>query len=205
MSALHNADIAHRLDDFLERRRAPQTFSDNPKLRADQTEAYLTIIRRYAPRGDRLDDWWREFLTRLGEQSETWSWPTEKEVVRAAKDAGARQVNGADRWQPDSVEINLRRLNEGQAIGEAWLWGRGALRLEAAGASPVVLRQRRVQLAEDMAHIYAEDVVRARLKELKARHEEARANVESMQRGHHEANIPNKRAAFLATVGDLVA
>lgn len=200
---LHIADLTKRLNDYLARRTPPKGIGTDDRLKAEQINEYVAILRRFAPEGDRLNDWWRAFLAKLADESDTWAWPAPKDVARSAKAAGAETKSG-ERWHPDSVAINLTRLNEGQPIGEDWLWGRGAMRLEAAGASRVVLRERRLQLAQDMAQTYPEDVVRARLHELKVRHEEARASVDDIQRGHHEAKIPDKRATFLASVGDLI-
>lgn len=189
---LHTADLTSKLSEYLARRVPPKGIANDETLKVDQMNEYLRILRRFAPEGEKLTTWWREFSDRLSDESDTWAWPAPKDVARAAKAAGAVVGKAGDDWKPDSVAINLARLNNGQAIGEDWLWGDGALRLEAAGANRQVLRERRIQLANDMAKIYPAEQVKARLLELKARHEAARDYAEAKMESRRDVTIPNK-------------
>lgn len=204
----HTAELTQRLNDYLARRTPPRGFAGDDSLKASQMGEYISILRRFAPDGERLTEWWDGFLGRLADESETWAWPAPKDVARAARACNAASARGGSVWQPDSVAINLRRLNEDLPIGEDWLWGAGAIRLEAAGASRVTLRERRQRMAEAMAKVYSYEEVRTRLIELKARHEEARACLDDMQRRHYEVEIPSKRAfseAQMQSLRELVA
>lgn len=189
---LHNADLMKRMSEYLARRTPPKTFAADEALKGNQITEYLFILRRFAPEGEKLNDWWQEFTDRLSDESDTWAWPAPKEVAKAAKAAGTVIGKKGDTWKPDSVQINLARLNNGEPIGEDWLWGDGALRLEAAGASRQVLRERRVQLANDMAQLYPADQVKARLLDLKARHEAARDLADAKMELRRDVRIPNK-------------
>lgn len=189
---LHTADLMRRINDYLSRRTPPKNFSADEDLKSQQLAEYVNILRRFAPEGDKLNDWWREFMDRLSDESDTWAWPAPKELAKAAKAAGAAVGKKGDTWKPDSVQINLARLNAGEPIGEDWLWGDGALRLEAAGASRQVLRERRIQLANDMARLYPADQVKARLLDLKARHEAARDLADAKMELRRDVTIPNK-------------
>ena len=181
---LHAADVNRRLTDFLDRRQAPRSFAANEAAKADQISAYLGILTRAAPPAPALDEWWGRFLEALSDLSETWAWPSEKEIRNACKaiSGSARRDQPGDAWRPDSVAINLARLNSGEPIGEDWLWGRQALQLVAAGADRHVMRERRIAAAEAMAAIYGPDETRARLAVLKARHEAAEAERGDWQR-----------------------
>lgn len=201
---LHTADLTQRLSDYLARRVPPKGIGSDEKLKADQVKEYISILRRFAPEGDKLVDWWGAFIERLADNSETWAWPSPKEVAKSAKAAGESTVGKKDGWKPDSAAINLARLNSGEPIGEDWLWGAGAMRLEAAGASRHQLRARRIEMAKAMAETYPEEDVKRRLLELKERHEKARAYVDDVRMGRHQASIPDKRAFTDAELEALV-
>lgn len=195
--SLHDADLSRRLSDFLARRAPPRNMASNTQAQADQIAAYLSILRRRAPQGDALTDWWGKFLDALSENSETWAWPSEKEVRNAIKvAAGAtRRDQPGDGWRPDSTAINLARLNAGDPIGDFWLWGRGALQLIAAGADRSVIRQRRFAMAEAMAEIYGYDATRSKLADMRENHHKTEANINDWQRRQREMpEFPDKRA-----------
>lgn len=201
---MRTADLTSKMSEYLSRRVPPKGIASDEMLKVDQMNEYLRILRRFSPEGEKFLDWWREFSDRLSDESDTWAWPAPKDVAKAAKAAGAVVGKAGAEWKPDSVQINLARLNAGQPIGEDWLWGSGALRLEAAGASRHTLRERRVQLANDMAQLYPADQVKAKLADLKARHEAAIEYRDAFQAGQisRDIRIPRK-SAFLA--GELEA
>lgn len=195
---LHEADLTHRLNDFLARRQPPRAFSANEKAQTEQFTAYLKALKKYAPNGDGLHDWWGRFLDELGQSSETWAWPSEREVWNAAKAASgpSRGQSTAGAWKADPVAINLARLEAGEPMGDYWLWGRGALQLVAAGADRHALRERRISAAQTMAEVYDADTVRAKLAELKAKHIAAENELHDTQRRHREMPEYAHRRAF---------
>lgn len=198
---LHDAEILRKLNDYLARRRPPQVLSDE-KLRADQIGVYAKIIRSKAPSGDQFRDWWGRFLDALAESSETWGWPAERDVVSAARAASGSHVGRRSVTEIDSVSVNLARLNASEPIGVSWLWGSDALRLVAAGADPLTMRQRRIAYAQNLVSIYGEDSTRRRLRELKEKHEFAERALSDFQHGRQvrKSGIPNKSIDF----GDLI-
>ncbi|MEQ3644798.1 MAG: hypothetical protein ABNH17_05435 [Paracoccus sp. (in: a-proteobacteria)] len=202
---LHAADLTSKLSEYLARRVPPKGIAGDENLKAAQMTEYLRILRRFAPEGEKLAAWWREFSDKLSDEAETWAWPSPKDLARAAKAAGSKVGGNGDSWKADSVEINLKRLNDGLPISENWLWGRSAIMLEKAGASRHVLRERRLQLAQQMAETYPADQVRARLIELREAHEAARADVDSRAIIKREVGIPDKRAFDVSELEALVA
>lgn len=204
---LHDADLARRLKDFLDRRQPPKSFAGNERARDEQIAAYLTILRRKAPQGDTLSDWWGRFLEALSEASETWAWPSEKDVWIACKNAaGSRTGPAGDTWKPDAVAINLARIERGELVGEFWLWGRGALQLLAAGADRNVLRERRLAHAEALAEMYEPEKVREILAALRVKHEGAQSELQEAQR--HKREMPEvsiRRAFTRQQLEDLIA
>ena len=194
--SIRDADLATRLNDFLDRRNPPKSFSANVRARDDQIAAYLTILRKRAPQGDGLIDWWGRFVEALSEASETWAWPSEKDVWNACKAASqAIRGEGGDDWRMDPVAVNVGRIARGDPIGDYWLWGRGALQLVAAGADRHALRERRFAHAEALAAIYGPDAVRAKLAELKSKHIAAEGEL-SDWRERRDMPATNPRQAF---------
>ena len=95
MTTLHTADVSRRLIDFLDRRQPPRSFAANDSAKRDQITAYVSILTRAAPAAPALDDWWGRFLDALSELSDTWAWPSEKEVRSAVKAANADATRAA--------------------------------------------------------------------------------------------------------------
>lgn len=206
--SLHDADLSKRLNDFLSRRQPPKAFAGNEKAQAEQFMAYLKALKKYAPQGDALLDWWGRFIDELGQSSETWAWPSEREVWNACKavSGSSRRDAPGDAWKPDSVAINLRRIENGDPIGEFWLWGRGALQLLAAGADRNVLRERRLAHAEALAEMYEPEKVREILAALRVKHEGAQSELQEVQRHKREMPEVSMRRAFTRQqLEDLIA
>ena len=196
--SIHDADLSRRMNDFLSRRQPPKAFAANENAQAEQFTAYLKALKKYAPQGDTLHDWWGRFMDELGQSSETWAWPSEREVWNACKAASgnSRREGTGDAWKADPIAINLRRLEAGEPMGDFWLWGRGALQLVAAGADRHALRERRIMQAQHMSEVYDQDTVRAKLAELKAKHERAETEVFDTQRRQRELPTVQPKRAF---------
>lgn len=196
---LHVADLTHRLNDYLARRQPPKSFGGNDKLKADQVGAYLSILRRFAPEGERLDEWWRGFITRLGEDSDTWAWPTEKEVIKACKAATGDTARKSDStaFAVDSVKVNVARLRDNQPIGDGWLWGRNALRMMAVGGvSMSEIKERRDSHCADLRDLYGEAAERM-IADLNDRHEHAIKLADSQASARRLPPSPDKRITHL--------
>ena len=205
---LHYSEITSRLRAFLKRRTVPVALKAGENAIEDQIKAFVRVIARYAPQDPAaMDQFWAEFESDLGQRNTTWSWPSEGEVGAAAKSAapGVRQGGGQQGDGIDPVAINLSRIQSGAPISEDWLWGSNALRLIAAGADPAVMRSRRVTLANSMADLYGEDRTRAKLSDLRAKHEAAQQALDDWrsrpEADRTAAEIPSKRYDF----GDLIA
>lgn len=173
MSNLHTADITRRLNDYLGRRQPPRGFAADDRRKAEQMGAYVNTIRRYAPQGDRLNDWWGSFLSALSEVSDTWAWPTEGDVFKACK-AVAKEIprETSAVTGPDPLNVAERRITEDQPIGDNWLWGRNALLLIARVGRDAI-QTRRDRHAMNLAETYGDAEARRLLLILEDRHAEA--------------------------------
>ncbi len=131
---LHTSDILSRLRRFLDRRQAPRRIEGKPQAEADEVAALVGATERNAPRGaDNLAAWWPAFERELGEAG-SGLWPTEKEVREAAGRANASQPKaGSQAPVFDPHEINARRMDRGEPVGEGYLYGREAVEMIRRG------------------------------------------------------------------------
>ncbi|WP_312529960.1 hypothetical protein [Paracoccus sp. (in: a-proteobacteria)] len=189
MSALHKADIARRLNDYLSRRQPPKSFGSDDRRKAEQMAAYVSIITRFAPSGDRLDEWWGKMLESLSESSDTWAWPSEGDLVKASKAVSkVLKVASADGWAVDPLAVAEARIQNDEPIGDNWLWGKNALLLIARVGVDQIMR-RRDRMADHLARTYGDDVAREALLGLQERHSAAVKAAESERHARH-TDIP---------------
>lgn len=203
MSSMHSADITRRLNDYLSRRQPPKGFAGDERRKADQIIAYVGIIRRYAPQGDRLDEWWGKMLATLAETSETWAWPTEGDFVKAckilAKDVAMREPAA---FEVDPLAVAEKRIENDEPIGDNWLWGKNALLLiSRVGVDPIL--NRRDRYASHLAKVYGNAEARRMLLDLEDRHREAvkAAEEDRYARTHHAPEVPIKSVRDLLGPG----
>ena len=133
---MHDSDVLARLTRFLARKSMPRRLDGKPDAEADETRALCAVVSRNAPRGaDRLAAWWPLFEARLGEVCGG-MWPTEKELrdvaAAASKDAPRATSEGTGPDNSDAA-ITARKMERGEAVGEGWLYGIGAVELAARG------------------------------------------------------------------------
>lgn len=203
MTALHKADVARRLNDYLSRRQPPKSFAADDRRKAEQMAAYVAVIVRFAPQTDALDDWWGKLLEALSESSETWAWPSEGDLVKACKSVSkALKVSAGPEWQVDPLAVAEKRILDDEPIGDSWLWGRSALLLIGrVGADPIM--RRRDRFASHLASLYGDDEARRILLDLQDRHSAAiRAlEAERVARRTDGPAIPNKSVRDLIGPG----
>lgn len=93
--SLHESDVLSRLTRFLGRKQMPRRLEGRPTAEADEVTALVSAVNRNAPRGaDALAQWWPAFEARLGEICGG-MWPTEKEIIDAARHASKARGEAA--------------------------------------------------------------------------------------------------------------
>lgn len=124
---LHTADVTARLKRFLTRRSVPKSLDGKPDAMADQVAALARLIQGYAPRDpEALSAWWPRFEALVGQEADLY-WPTEKQIAVAAKAlAPVSSVRPREEGDISCAEAAAKRMNAGEAVGEDWLYGRGA-------------------------------------------------------------------------------
>lgn len=161
-----------RLRKYIDRRTMPQGFAGNIEAQQAEIAALLAVLSRHAPR-DGLDAWWPRFEAVLGENAKTRAWPSENEIATAAKQARPQTSEGPkEPFKVDALDLNARRMNAGEAVGDSWLYGHYAVALERSGlVTKTTMRQYRSALYFRFKEVYGEDVARDMERALIARHE----------------------------------
>lgn len=172
---LHEKDAKYRLIRFLDRKTMPRRLEGKPVAMDDEIGALLAAVLRQAPRGaDALADWWPAFEASLGEMCGG-MWPTEKEITDAGrKHARAVRSEAAD-TDMSPAAINARRMERGDAVGEHFIWGSGAVEMIAGRlVSEDLMTRYRSAWFFGLVEVYGEDKAREIEGKAKARHEAAK-------------------------------
>lgn len=108
------------------------------------------------------------------------SWPTVShfvDAINAVSKRSVKAVDHADAKEPqklDTLDVMARRMNEGEAVGDDWIYGRNALRLEQSGkVGRDVIRKYRSALYFAAKEAVGEDLAKSMEKNWLQRHEDA--------------------------------
>ena len=85
-----------------------------------------------------MTDWFEEFEEAVLGNLETRTWPTAKELSKAAREIRKSKPvfadhSGEGEWLLDPVTINAKRIQGGHPVCETWLSGKRAKSLLATG------------------------------------------------------------------------
>ena len=199
--SLHDADLKSKLTRLLGRKSPPRLLDGKPEAQADEIGALLAALKRVAPRDpDRLTDWWQSFEASLSESCGR-MWPTEKEIAQVgrATNEKLRPIGGVHKstTQIDPAEQAARRMAQGEAVGECWLYGVSACELIARGlVDEGTMRKYRSEAYFARKREYGEARARQWEDAAKARHEYGRVIWKSReeQRTARAIHIPDKTA-----------
>lgn len=192
--SIHDSDITARFSTFIDRKAMPRRLEDKPHAQSDEMRALVSTITRYAPRSaEGLAGWWQLFESALSEACGDY-WPSEKHIKPAAEVASKaapklRDETGGPDMRP--AAIIARKMQRGEAVGEAWLWGRNAVELATSGLidAETVARYRSGAFLARRS-VYGEAAALAWEAEAKARHEDAKA----VWRGRRDLSEPRNVA-----------
>ena len=122
---------------LLSRLNPPRAIIGQAKAIKDEASFLSKCISRHAPsRG--LTDWFEEFEEAVLGNLETRTWPTAKELSKAAREIRKSKPvfadhSGEGEWLLDPVTINAKRIQGGHPVCETWLSGKRAKSLLATG------------------------------------------------------------------------
>lgn len=155
--------IAAEMNRFLARFSPPRHMHDNPQAIADTQAQLVRAVSRALP-NEGFIDLLSEIFDKVEAESQTRSWPTVFEFNRAAGAVTKAAGNASAPVKFDAAAINGRRMANGEAVAEEWLFGRMARRLLDSGVPKgrldeyrqAALQARMDTLGEDAAMAWAD-------------------------------------------------
>ena len=195
-----NEEISNTFSRWLKRYSPPLSMRDDLQTQQDEANALLRTLLKFAP-ANFHGVWLEGILERLSDQMKTRAWPTQNEIGAVCSNTRKERVNrpgsvADDEWTLDPHLITSKRMKNGEAVGEGWLYGRMACELIQRGlVDQETMTRYRSAAFFARKDIYKEEAALAWEAERKAAHESAKATVRDpkpMQ--HHAINIPDKTA-----------
>ncbi|WP_417273487.1 hypothetical protein [Celeribacter halophilus] len=155
---IREAEVAQVLTIFLERHSPPTNMRNNKQAQQDEAEHLLDVLLRYAPQ-EGAGSWTKLVLKAVAENAKTRAWPIVREVEQVAKAMRPNRHPATSRKQTvDDIQINARRINNGEAVGDRWLFGDRAKNLVESGLVTMErIEQLRSALYEHCASVYGKE------------------------------------------------
>jgi hypothetical protein len=115
---------------WLERYSPRRALQGNSEALQAEVKALLRVIKKYAPMNDYLS-WLSRVTEALDFMMKTSAWPTVNEVGSAciATNKEAARKAPSEAISLDPIEVNAKRMNAGEAVGDGYLYGRDAVTL----------------------------------------------------------------------------
>ena len=122
---------------LLARPNPPRAISSNAEGIKSEAELLCKTINKMAPSRE-YNQWFDLFEEAVLSNLETRTWPTAKELSKAAREIrNSKPVfadhSGEGEWLLDPVTINAKRIQGGHPVCETWLSGKRAKSLLATG------------------------------------------------------------------------
>lgn len=197
--SIREAEIAGCLSRWLDRYAVPMHLRGKAEASQAEAECLARILCKFAPAMD-----YHAFLNQVFDQvdfhAKTRFWPTAAELKEACCNVskGAKLLNqteGALDLRP--VAIIARKMRRGEPVGEAYLWGIGAVELIAERlVDEATMRGYRIAAFNDRKAAYGEEAALRWEAEAKARHEDAKVLYRSRNdpRSQRRVVFPDKSA-----------
>ncbi len=128
MNNQRNDELRNLTMKVLARLNAPRAVSGDTDAMKSEAEFLVKRIIGLAP-GKGYTIWFKDFEEQLLGNLETRSWPTAKEISRAAKEIAPkrpelRDLTGDNIYKPDPLKINAKRIKNGEAVDENYINGK---------------------------------------------------------------------------------
>ena len=137
MNNQRNDELRNLTMKVLARLNAPRAVAGDSEAMKAEAEFLVKRIIGLAP-GKGYTVWFKDFEEQLLGSLETRSWPTAKQISQAAKDIAPkrpelRDLTGDNKYTPDPLKINARRIQRGEAVDENYINGKFADQMLRAG------------------------------------------------------------------------
>ena len=121
---------------MLGRLNAPRAVQNNDESMKSEAEFLCNQIIKLAPSRN-YNEWFVDFETTLLSNLETRTWPTAKEISKAAKTIAPKRPEfrelAPEKYQPNELKINANRINNNEPVGENYVMGAMAEQMVRAG------------------------------------------------------------------------
>ena len=124
---MREVELKNRTMKMLARLNAPRAVTGNPEAAKSEAEFLCKRINGLAPTRQ-YSEWFDDCEETLLGNLETRSWPTAKEISKAAKEIAPKRPQLIDLTQesgykPDPLKINANRIQMGQPVDEKYITG----------------------------------------------------------------------------------
>lgn len=168
--------IAKTLSAFLDRYSPPNAMKGNPETVQAEVENLLRVVLKFAPQ-DGYHGWVDTMIDRMEYQMTTRAWPTKGELGSVCSNLRKEAAQGKGYTSPtgkSEVQIMADRMNNGDNVGDGWLYGRQAVELEKSGlVSRDTMRKYRSTLFFSMKQAWPAEIAAMREADLIAKHDAA--------------------------------
>ncbi len=125
-----NEELKELMLKVLGRLNAPRAVAGNPEGMKQEAEFLCNSIIKLAPSRD-YRDWFADFELEVFNNLETRTWPTAKEISKAAKTISQRRPQfkelvrplTPEGYKPDPLKINAARIKAGQPVCQSYIVG----------------------------------------------------------------------------------
>ncbi len=133
---MRNEELKTKTLKMLGRLNAPRAVQNNDESMKSEAEFLCNQIIKLAP-SQNYTQWFIDFETTLLSNLETRTWPTAKEISKAAKIIAPKRPEfkelSSEKYQPNELKINAERIKNGQDVGENYIMGAMAEQMVKAG------------------------------------------------------------------------
>lgn len=124
---MREVELKNRTMKMLARLNAPRAVTGNPEAAKSEAEFLCSEIVKLAPYSQYIE-WFNDIQETVLRNLETRSWPTAKEISKAAKEIAPKRPQLRDLTQesgytPDPLKINANRIQMGQGVDEKYING----------------------------------------------------------------------------------
>lgn len=134
---MRNEQIKSLTMKMLSRLNPPRAMASNPEAMKSEVEFLIGRINALAPNKN-YGSWFEEFEVSIFENLESRTWPTSKEISKAAQQIAPqrlefRDMTGDNKGGTDAFKINANRIKRGESVCETYVNGKLADELVKRG------------------------------------------------------------------------
>lgn len=127
MNNERNDELRNNTMKLLARLNAPRAVQGNTDAMKTEAQFLVDRVIKLAP-SRQYTDWFVDFEEALLTNLESRTWPTAKEISKAAKDIAPKRPEIRDDtqpkgYEPNDLKINAKRIQNKEEVGENYIYG----------------------------------------------------------------------------------